>query len=287
MEFAHALLIEATQKLLDLSVRPNWVPQILARCPPVLWFGNATSTREKVLTLGANPSRSEFLTDSAVRTLRTNRRQGDQSLLVYREPPENRFRLLSPGETLADIVASKPLRDEIIASYNSYFMRNWYAGWFGHNRDDSYKVEGFLRGLGASYFGMDGAPMQAIHIDLFPFTTLDDFGHIERAVTAALFSNGWARRIVSQLVAALAPSILIIFGRKNCGYFIEYIDSSLKIEWTAFGPAKYFVSHSHQLNVPVACLSTNLGNPKGFTSASLRAFGEFMQQAILHPTVAN
>src|ERR1700730_18123492 len=153
MKVANELLIEATRKLIELSIHPDWMTQLPARCPPVLWFGNANHTKKKVLTLGANPSRREFLTDSAVRALRMNRQRSDQLLLNYLEPPENRFRLLSSGETLTDILTSQPLRDAIIGSYNSYFAGNWYTEWFGHNRDDSYKVEGFLRGLGASYFG--------------------------------------------------------------------------------------------------------------------------------------
>ena len=101
---------------------------------------------------------------------------------------------------LADILTSQPLREEIIQSYNSYFAGNPYKEWFGHNRDNSYKVEGFLRGLRALYFDVNTVPLQGIHIDLFPFATVDDFGAIKETVYAAPFADGWAQRLVSRLI---------------------------------------------------------------------------------------
>src|SRR5260370_30139991 len=104
MQIAHTLLAEATRKLIELSNHPDWAVQLPARCPPVLWFGNAVTKKRKVLTLGANPSRKEFLTDSAIRALAGVRQTSDQSVLAYREPPETRFRVLAPNEKLDHIL---------------------------------------------------------------------------------------------------------------------------------------------------------------------------------------
>ena len=69
METPQALLLDATCKLVELHDDPKWAAQLPTRCPPVLWFGNATSSKPKVLTLGANPSREEFLSDSSARAI--------------------------------------------------------------------------------------------------------------------------------------------------------------------------------------------------------------------------
>lgn len=259
-------------------------PQLPLRCPPILWFGNGASSKHKLLTVGANPSRSEFLVDSAEVAIGKVRSSGDQSRLRYLEPPRNRFRLLHPGEEMADILISDSLQGEIIASYNSYFANQPYKEWFGHNRDDSYKVEGFLRGFGASYYGDNPSRVEAVHIDLFPFATLDDFGQIKGIVYEKLFADGWAQRIVDRLIAALAPMALILFGRTNCEYFAEYLDPSLPIDWTSFSPAHYFIGRSERFGLPVVGLSTNLGNPKGFNALTLKQFGEHVRRALQEKT---
>src|SRR6266849_5303409 len=151
MQNSHAMLIDATRKLIELHDEPKWSTQLPSRCPPVLWFGNATSSKPKVLTIGANPSRREFLADSSAQAMEKVRQSGNQSLLSYLEPSHHRFRLLSGSERLMDILGSEKLQGQILTAYNGYFTRNPYKTWFGHNRDDSYNVEGFLRGFGASY----------------------------------------------------------------------------------------------------------------------------------------
>jgi hypothetical protein len=221
-----------------------------------------------------------------VRLLKQIRQSEDQSQLTYREPPENRFRVLTSKEELADVLTSRELREQIIGSYNSYFNRNQYEQWFGKNREDSYNVEGFLRGLGASYYDGNPGVDQAIHIDLFPFATLRDFSEIRAMTVAALFADGWAQRLVSRLTAALFPKFVILFGRTNCRYFAEYIDASLKnADWRSFESGKYFVRRSEQFQIPVVGLSTNLGNPKGFNKTSLRSFGAHIRRHIEKGTV--
>jgi hypothetical protein len=181
---------------------------------------------------------------------------------------------------MVDILTSESLQDEIIARYNSYFKNNPYD-WFGRNSDNTYRVEGFLRGFGASYYDGNAFQLQAIHIDLFPFATFDDFKQIRAIADAALFADGWAQGLVGRLVEALSPQILILFGRTNCGYFAKYIDPSLlQVGWESFPPAQYFVGHSQRFGLPVVGLSTNLGNPKGFNAVTLKQFGEHLRNAV-------
>lgn len=142
---ADRLLIEATKKLLWLRQRDGWAKELPNRCPPILWFGNARSQKPKVLTIGANPSRWEYLDNSCRRILDRFKETGDESLLHYLEPPRNRFRVLAvAGESVERILADHRLRSEIIQGYNSYFCKNPYQKWFGHPKEDSYKVEGFF-----------------------------------------------------------------------------------------------------------------------------------------------
>ena len=278
---AHAMLLDATRKLIELHDDLKWATQLPARCPPVLWFGNTTSSKPRVLTLGANPSRREFLSDSSALAVEKVRQTGDQSLLSYLEPPHNRFRLLSGSERLVDILRSEELQKQILISYNAYFTANPYQKWFGHNRDDSYNVEGFLRGFGASYYDGNAVLQQAIHIDLFPFATLDDFGSLKQMANVAFFADGWAQRLVGRLVEFLSPTVLVLFGRTNCKHFGLYIDQSVSSSpWQPFASGKYFVGRSKRFDVPVVGLSTNLGNPIGFSASDLRAYGKHLRQLV-------
>ena len=66
-EAADGLLIEATKKLLSLRQHDDWAKELPRRAPPILWFGNARSQKPKILTIGANPSRWEYLDERAGR----------------------------------------------------------------------------------------------------------------------------------------------------------------------------------------------------------------------------
>jgi hypothetical protein len=280
---AQALLLEATTKLIELRQQIQWQDELPSRCPPILWFGNACTAKPRVLTIGANPSRREYLHDTSRTASQKVQQTGDDSLLRYRESPDNRFRLLNKGETLADILTNQTLQADIITGYNAYFSRNPYT-WFGHSKSDSYNVEGFLRGFGATYFDQVDTAFRAIHIDLFPFATLKDFNALQHLANKDLFSNEWAQRIVISLIRFLAPTVLLIFGRTNFHYFASYIDRSLtQHHWYRDNSRQYCLGTGVRFNIPVIGLSTNLGNPKGFTKASLRQYGEYIRQQISIP----
>ncbi len=276
-EAADELLIEATKKLLRLRQKVGWAKELPHRCPPILWFGNARSPKPKVLTIGANPSRWEYLDDSCRRALKEG---GDESLLCYLDKP--RFRVLDePGESLEGILADRTLRGEIVRGYNDYFSNNPYQQWFGYPKEDSYKVEGFLRGLGASFYGAETMPYQAIHIDLLPFATLSDFGKLRQTTTPDLFDPGWARQVVVSLVRLFQPLVVIVFGRTNAGHLAKHVDGSISgLPWTRYPGAEYQVGGAEKLGAKIIGLSVNLGNPKGFNSVDLRDFGNHIGKLI-------
>lgn len=281
---AHNLLANATTKLIALREQMDWQRELPLRCPPVLWFGNTLSNKPKLLTIAANPSRQEYLRDSSERAVQKVQQTNDDSLLTYLEPPANRFRLLSHNEQLVDILNREQLRTEIIASYNSYFSHHPYH-WFGSFGPKPYKVEGFLRGLGASYFDNQIASFTSIHIDLFPFATLQDFSKIQHLANRDLFAQGWPQQLIKELVHLLQPQAVLVFGRTNFFYFTNYVAPLLrKVAWRRYDNAAFTICATSPFAVPIIGLSTNLGNPRGFNHLSLGKFGAFVgQEAQLHP----
>lgn len=276
---AHGLLQEAGCKLLELRQKAEWRAELPARCPPILWFGNASTAKPIVLTVGANPSRQEYLDETSESAASKVAQGGDESTLSYLEPPANRFRLLTTRESLEEIETSESLRGEIITGYSRYFILPNHYNWFG-KATNPYNVEAFLRGFGASYYEQRSEAFQALHIDLFPFATLQDFKKLQRLAEADLFRTRWAQQMIARLVALLKPRALIVFGRKNFEHFGDYVDPSVrKFAGGKFERASYWHGTAVTYGVPLVGLSTNLGNPRGFTSVSLGEFGVHVRSA--------
>ncbi|GEM_PF-1705790 len=214
--------------------------------PPIVWFGNAASAKNKVITIGVNPSRKEFC--------------------------DKHGNLLEKSR----IVLSNNAKD-LEQSFNDYFNVNPYANWFG--RDG--KIEGFLNGMRASYY--DGkADYQAIHIDLFPFATNPTFTRINGDfVQKDLFSSKWTKEFVMNLIEAIEPRVIIVFGSTNIKYFQEAVakaehasqylwtDKSLKSQYTI---GKISTGHT------VVLLNTYLGNPRSFGTSDLNNLGQDVLQ---------
>ncbi len=289
---ARLLLNCAVEKQIELREQKEWELELPERCPPILWFGNA-ETEKPIVTVGANPSRAEYISDFKKEALK---KAHNHDPLTYLESPNNRFRLLNKTETenLADILENEQLQDEIIDGYNSYFcLRHQnkytaYTKWFGNNKDNSYKVEGFLRGFGASYYPSNNLDyIQAIHIDLFPFATLSDFKDLLKnkniKVEKNLFGDEWAANLIQSLITMLQPSLLIIFGRTNFNYFSQHIDESIsQAQWQDYGCASYCMGNAAKVKLPFIGLSTNLGNPRGFSAESLNQYSQHIRQEVSH-----
>jgi hypothetical protein len=52
------LLKDAFIKQKKLFEKNEWSHQLLSYAPPVLWFGDINVPKPKIITIGANPSRS-------------------------------------------------------------------------------------------------------------------------------------------------------------------------------------------------------------------------------------
>ncbi len=75
---------------------------------------------------------------------------------------------------------------------------------------------------------------------------------------------------------------IIVFGRANFEHYKSYIDKGLQVKLSQrYENATYWLSVSGYREVPVIGISTNLGNPKGFTAQGLKIFGHYIQQGLL------
>lgn len=260
------LLKGALTKQREIREKDYWENEILGLSPPVLWFGDSNK-KELLATVGANPSRREFL-DS---------RNGH-----YLEKSKQRFYHLKTLD-IQHICKDERVLEKIIESYNRYFHQNPYRVWFG--RPSGSKVEGFLNGFGASFYSEK--PIGVVHTDLLPFATMSDFSKLnDRLLKRDFFDSGWAKSFFDKLMEHLNPSAIIVFGRTNVEYFSKYYASlALNRSYNVHGTrrARYGLSN-YQLpdhNVPLVGLSINLGNPIGFTREMLNAFGAFIKSKII------
>lgn len=278
MQNYHDLLIEATEKLIDLSDKSEFKNEFLFRAPPILWFGNNSNNKEKILTLGANPSREEFLAEDKKKTIIRIKKGESPKYLIN---AKKRFQLLRPNEKWNNIITNQSLRDKIIDSYNNYFIKKPYK-WFGKEKkhhEFSYNVEGFVNCFESSFYNGENK-FQSIHIDLFPFATVSDFKSILKESEKHIFKDNWTNDFLNKLIDEINPKKIIVFGRTNLEYFIKLLGISnigKEFHFTAItengkkSVASYW-SFKYR-NISIIGLSVNLGNPVGFTKLTLNQFG--------------
>lgn len=271
------ILIETTKKLITINALDKWKNELLSSAPPVLWFGNSKSEKDKILTLGANPSRWEFLDQNLMKTciLPISKTCYETKYLS-----KQRFFHLSQSQTYDDILVNRALRDEIINSYDNYYKSGNSYKWFGFNKNNSYNVEGVLRGLNASYFEIN-SNFRACHIDIFPFATISDFNKIQTIAQRDILANSWAKNIVDELINYFNPKLILIFGRTNYNYFTKYFNISITKEkiWQAKqGKGKCYYWLSNYGNFKIVGLSVNLGNPKSFDAVGLCELGSYLNK---------
>jgi len=277
MNKPHNLLTEATRKLMALSAIPDWEHELLDKAPPVLWFGDANSEKPKILSFGANPSRWEFLDERGIKKAELQKHEYESR---YLKPGQRRFVHLEDLQHWGDLLRDEPLRQRILDSFNNYFKSGNAYRWFGANKEDSYNAEGLLRGMEASYFDIDSR-YRAMHIDLFPFTTIRDFGSIRTIAERDVLNGFWARNLVNEIMSLLRPEKLLLFGAGNLHYFCNYFEAGAGAAsaWKATGTGALGtcrVYRFHYAGIPVWGLSVNLGNPKGFNAKGLRELGSFL-----------
>ena len=274
----HDILIEATNKLITLSLKKDWGNELLLKVPPVMWFGDSKCEKEKILTIGANPSRWEFLNQSEMKSCI---KPYQSTCYENKYLSKQRFYHLTKKETFNTILNDEVLRNKIINSYDKYFSENPYK-WFGSSKSDSYNVEGVLRGLDASYFNIE-SKYRACHIDIFPFATISDFNKIQNITERDILANNWAKNLVDKILVYFEPKLILIFGRTNFNYFSEYFNIN-KLDELKFqangGKGECFVWQTQYNNYKVFGVSANLGNPKGFDALGLKELGIYLKTSL-------
>ena len=278
MKKENELLIRATEKLIKLSKIESFKYEILEKAPPVLWFGNKETKKPIVLTLGANPSREEFLSDNS-----KNAKNNIIKKIPLNYLKEKRFFHLSDKQDYESIISNIKIQDEIIKSYNNYFTNGNPYNWFGKNTPESYNSEQFIRELNASYYG--GKDYQAIHIDLFPFATVSNFTSIFKVTQANIFDDKWGQSFIIELIEMLNPKFILVFGRTNYNCFTKLFDlKGIQNKFT-FKKENGKTCTSYYFNlkfngIQTIGLSTNLGNPLSFNKIALTEYGKVISKSI-------
>lgn len=152
-------------------------PYLVRPSIPILFFGDSESYREsrvKVITVGLNPSRSEF-------------------------PEENRFQRFAAARSVYPTILGGAAYESYLQSLNEYFSRDPLKSWF-----DCY--EHLLRGLDCSYYGR--ASNTAVHTDICsPLATDPTWKHLLPEARSLLIRSG--RPLWHSLVKWLSPDVII------------------------------------------------------------------------------
>lgn len=275
MEVYINLLKDAFLKQKILFESNEWSQQLLSFAPPVLWFGDINVPKPKIITIGANPSRSEFLKGSKKIINAT-----EYSDLKYLNDSEKRFFHLS--KPIYDCNINEIPFSEIIEGYNKYFWKGSkpYARWFGRKG----KVEGLINGLDASFYSNDIYAFQALHLDLFPFATLKDFTSIQSSVDNDLFSDNWSKKMLENLIKNIEPKLIVVFGLTNRNYFEKIFSDSLNFSKDNMYETKNNLRTNYKIgtfkNIKYVGLSTNFGDPKCFRTEDVNSVGQFVKNEI-------
>lgn len=266
------LLEKALAKQNELLLDERWKNELLKLAPPVLWFGDMNNVKDKVVTIGANPSRSEFLNEN---NSTTNNKSIEE--LRYLEKDKKRFYVLEQDESLNNLTVST--LEKILESYNCYFTKKPYRKWFG--KINGGKVEGLVNGFDASFY--NSGTYQAIHLDLFPFATINNYKKIEKLVDESIFQNGWAQSFLGDLIENVSPRIIIVFGISNYTVFKSmYQNDITRMHEGVFNSDNKQTSYSINdfKGKRLIALNQNFGNTN-FSKEELLMLGKEIQNHIV------
>jgi len=256
------LLRNAILKQNQLFTDPHWATELLPFAPPVLWFGDLRSDVPKIVTIGANPSRREFLPSA-----NANQNVYNNYLVGHKA----RFYVSNiPFTNLPNV--SNQLLDQIIVSYNNYYSVNPYRTWFGSNAGG--KVEAFMNGLGVSFYS-NNYNYRGIHIDLFPFATMSNYTSIINLCNKSLFNTNWAQNFLLSLMQRIKPEKLIIFGISNYRSILRIFNILDVVPRQINVGTKTCDVYYNVIggNLPIIGLFINLGNPIGWSRQELIQLG--------------
>jgi len=226
--------------------------------PPVLWFGDIHNNPQ-VLVVSANPSRP------------------DQPNSNPRIPYCKKWNIDQP-----DV-------EELMKDYNNYFVNNPSKKWFGGDMSHTQgRIEDFLNGLGASFYGGNNF-VQAIHIDLLPFSTESTFTAIDNQIMAIEGVPQWINQHLHKMIELIKPNLIIINGSSNFAYFNQCIDMNAQPYTASFNPVE--LAHKEKSitiwyanktdNVPpIIATSVNMGSFCFHSKDTLRKLGEAVKKRL-------
>ncbi|TFE00126.1 hypothetical protein [Jeotgalibacillus sp. R-1-5s-1] len=227
--------VRIIQKAVDLQQSLHHTvlaDQILDRSIPVVWFGRRSPG--SLVTIGTNPSSKEFLSSDG--------------RLLPRE--KSRFFVREEGISLYHYHKDEALLIETVDHYQTYFERNKvYSGWFG--KRDGAKLEGFINGLGYSFYQSD-ILLPAVHIDFFPIPTLIQMGQIKDR--ESVINTPLIRSLLTDTLCFLSPGTILILGKEHCARFRQfYPDTELTDPLTLDGypSARYETGYSKTFQAQV------------------------------------
>ncbi|MTH54714.1 hypothetical protein GKZ89_15025 [Bacillus mangrovi] len=223
MHQAKALVRMAAEYEMTLNQTPLG-NQLIEGAFPVVWLGE--SRPGSWLTIATNPSPKEFLR-------RDGRLLSDESA---RFPIRKLFR-------------EEEQLEELIEAYESYFTGGKaYQTWFG--RQGGAKLEGFMNGLGGSFYSSNHHPV--IHSDLFPYATRTHMGRLKEKVQ--LLNSPFTREFLQAKLEFLKPSLIVFLGKEHCsmvqgqGWGIEFEPEQAA---SSYPSARWQEGFYSKLDIPV------------------------------------
>lgn len=225
-------LIRKAADLQESLQQTVFADQVMERSIPVVWFGMRSPG--SVITIGTNPSSKEFVAS-------------DGSLLAAEK---SRFFVREEGVSLNQYQQSEQSLIETVKHYQTYFERNTvYSGWFG--KKGGAKLEGFLNGMGYSFYKETGMP-PAVHIDFFPIPTLKQMGTIRGR--EAVIDSPVIKSLLSDTINFLAPGKILILGKEHCERFQKFYTETALGEVHAvegYPDARYQKGYSEEFRAEV------------------------------------
>lgn len=211
--------------------------ELVHRSVPVLWLGQKRD--RPIVTIGTNPTSRYFLNEQAVWQT-TAEPFGPQS-----------------ADLLASFQKEAVQQTAVINKYETYFKGGEaYTRWFG--RAGGSKLEGFMNGIGASFYESDPPLM---HVDAFPFPTLRFMGKIKR-------KEEWLRLpevtdMLDKTLDYLQPSCILLLGKEHRKRFSDVYpvtyDCTRKVG--KYPAARFHIGTHHALGVPVIGLDFKPSEP--------------------------
>lgn len=248
-------LIEASLQKLKCLLSQHG--DLFCDLPPVLWFGNIKSIKEKILVISANPNNID--------------------------KPKNKPHIPSCKNWDGNICVIENLYND----YNNYFDNNPDTNWFGQGPGKKpYKtgrLENFLHCLNASFYKGKKYKYQAIHIDLLPFSTKKHFSNIANEIMAINGIPEFVNKHICELVKIINPVLIIINGDTNFKYFNQCVNMHTR-PYKTYKPSKdafVWIGDYNITNPLVIATNINMGSFSFYNIENIENIGKYVKDQVL------